>query len=82
MYKFDEQALRKGINWGLGSQGIWTPELEDIMFKEITNAALRIHDVVGRSEQLVICKKCGSSEMYQYTKTKDKCEDCGNIQDY
>ena len=34
-----------------------------------------------RSEQLVICKKCGSSEMYQYTKTKDKCEECGNIQD-
>ncbi len=38
--------------------------------------------VVWRSEQLVVCKKCGSSEMYQYTKTKDKCEDCGNIQDY
>lgn len=37
---------------------------------------------VGKSEQLVTCKKCGSSEMYQYTKTKDKCEDCGNIQDY
>ena len=39
-------------------------------------------NVVGRSEQLVVCKKCGSSEMYQYTKAKDKCEDCGNIQDY
>ena len=44
--------------------------------------ALGLYDVVGQSEQLVICKKCGSSEMYQYTKTKDKCEDCGNIQDY
>lgn len=41
-----------------------------------------IPDVVGQSEQLVICKKCGSSEMYQYSKTKDKCDDCGNIQDY
>lgn len=40
------------------------------------------NNIVGQSEQLVICKKCGSSEMYQYTKTKDKCEDCGNIQDY
>ena len=37
--------------------------------------------VVGRSEQSVICKKCGGSEMYQYTKRKDKCEDCGNIQE-
>ena len=43
---------------------------------------LLLHDVVGRSEQLVTCKKCGGSEMYQYTKTKDKCEECGNIQDY
>lgn len=45
MYKFDEQALRKGIRFGLGSQGIWTPELEDIMFNEITDEALSIHDV-------------------------------------
>lgn len=43
---------------------------------------LLLNSVVGRSEQLVICKKCGSSEMYQYTKTKDKCDNCGNIQDY
>ena len=48
----------------------------------IAETKLRQPDVSGRSEQLVICKKCGSSEMYQYTKTKDKCEECGNIQDY
>ena len=41
-----------------------------------------LYKVVGQSEQLVVCKKCGSSEMYQYIKTKDKCEECGNIQDY
>ena len=41
-----------------------------------------LYKVVGQSKQLVVCKKCGSSEMYQYTKTKDKCEECGNIQDY
>ena len=52
MYKFDEQALRKGINMGLGSQGIWTPELENVMFDEIINESLRIHDVVGRSEEI------------------------------
>ncbi len=70
----------------------WTPkELPENGFNKIAmldfaemyhKQALRIHDVVGQSEQLVICKKCGSSEMYQYTKTKDKCEECGNIQDY
>jgi len=47
MYEFDEQTLRKGINKGLGSQGIWTPELENVMFDEIINEALRIHDVSG-----------------------------------
>lgn len=51
-------------------------------FAELVVNKLLIPRVVGQSEQLVICKKCGSSEMYQYTKTKDKCEDCGNIQDY
>jgi hypothetical protein len=51
MYEFDEQALREGINMGLGSQGIWTPELADVMFDEIASKALRIHDVVGRSEE-------------------------------
>lgn len=77
MYKFDEQALRKGINMGLGSQGIWTPELEDIMFNEITDEALRIHNVVGRSEQLKCqCKKA------QFTRTVDAdfnplCGRCG-----
>lgn len=30
---------------GLGSQGIWTPELAEIMFEEIKNQALSQHDV-------------------------------------
>ena len=77
MYKFDEQALRKGINMGLGSQGIWTPELEDVMFNEITNEALRIHDVVGQSEQL----KCHHQYMNAGTLQGDamkKCLKCGD----
>lgn len=37
-----EEKLRKGIKMGLGSQGIWNPELENIMFNEIHNQAL--HD--------------------------------------
>ena len=56
-------------------------EINKITLQEATKQILLLLNVVGQSEQL-ICKKCGSSEMYQYTKTKDKCEDCGNIQDY
>lgn len=64
-----------------------TPTLDDIknqinLLKDYEREQLHIAHVVGRSEQSVICKKCGSSEMYQYTKTKDKCEECGNGQDY
>jgi hypothetical protein len=72
MYKFDEQALRKGINIGLGSQGIWTPELEDVMFNEITNEALRIHDVVGRIEKLV-CNECNFVELQDHIYQCTKC---------
>ena len=79
MYKFDEQALRKGINMGLGSQGIWTPELEDVMFNEITNEALRIHDVVGRGEQLT-CPRCKSTNILNPDKDNDaQCIECAFI---
>jgi hypothetical protein len=44
--EFDEKSLRKGIQFGLGSQGIWTPELEDVMFEEIKNQALSQHDAI------------------------------------
>jgi hypothetical protein len=53
MYKFDEKTLKEAINMGLGSQGIWTTELADIMFDEITSKALRVHDVSNRREQLI-----------------------------
>ena len=33
-------------------------------------------------DDVIKCEKCGSIEMYQYTKTKDKCEDCGHIQSF
>ena len=30
-----EKKIIKGLRFGLGSQGIWTPELEEIILKEI-----------------------------------------------
>ena len=51
--EFDEKSLRKGIQFGLGSQGIWTPELEDVMFEEIKNQALSQHDVSGMLKSFV-----------------------------
>lgn len=50
--KVINQVLRKGISMGLGSQGIWTPELEDVIFNEIINNTLPINEVVDISEQL------------------------------
>jgi hypothetical protein len=75
MYKFDEKALRRGISMGLGSQGIWTPELENVMFDEITNKALRIHDVVGRSEQFTC--SCGIPPAIRLCEGVETCLTCG-----
>ena len=61
--EFNEENLRKGINMGLGSQGIWTPELGEIMFKEIRNQALSQHNVSGSilpiGFKVYVCTDCG-----------------------
>jgi len=37
-------------------------------------------DVNGSTfEPLTNCPKCGSDEVYQYTKDKDKCHNCNHI---
>lgn len=59
MINIKEIELKKAIQWGLGSQGIWTPELEDILLKEIKGQALRQHGVskslpIGDVEVLLI----------------------------
>ena len=48
------------------------------MFAEEIEALSKVNNVV--LDDVIKCEKCGSIEMYQYTKTKDKCEDCGHIQ--
>lgn len=37
--------------------------------------ALRIHDVVGQSEQL--CPKCNSADLFDIDDHYTKCQDCG-----
>ena len=47
MIKIEIEKLKEGINIGLGSQGVWTPELADTMLIEIQKQALNIQNVVG-----------------------------------
>ena len=84
MKEFIKNKLGVPENWDKHDYQLARYSFEDIeeVLLAYEKEQLRLGVVVGQSEQLVICKKCGSSEMYQYTKTKDKCEDCGNIQDY
>ena len=49
----------------------------DIRTEELKNL---VNNVV--LDAVIKCEKCGSIEMYQHTKTKDKCEDCGHIQSF
>lgn len=69
MINITETRLRKGIQFGLGSMGIWTPELEDIMFSEISNQALSQHDVS-------ICT-CGTEEYSENEPRVDGITYCG-----
>ncbi len=34
----------------------------------------------GVLDDVIKCDKCGSTDLYQYSKTTDKCEECGNVQ--
>lgn len=53
MIQIEKEDLITAIRFGLGSQGIWTPELEGVLFKEITQLAKDKHDVVSKS-----CETC------------------------
>jgi hypothetical protein len=44
----DESVIRAGLRLGLGSQGIWTPELEDIVLKEILEQYRQKYDELSR----------------------------------
>jgi len=47
-------------------------------FIEAVTEALRIHDVVGRSEQL-LCPNCKSQNVYEFTYTDGiGCNSCGH----
>lgn len=70
---FNEESLRKGIQFGLGSKGIWTPELEDEMFKEIKNQALSQVAVISRRELLLDFAEY--SENDQTSTALDECVD-------
>lgn len=74
-------VLQKGENFEIIVEHVQSGSAYGITLSKNAYEQLRQHFAVGQGEQLVICKKCGSSEMYQYTKAKDKCEDCGNIQE-
>jgi len=55
-----------------------TPAMDEQAFYEgakwMRGQALRIHDVVGRSEQC--CDKCGSEYYHTYKCVNTKCENC------
>ena len=57
----------------------------DIDEERLTGVDIRTEELKNLVNNVVLdavikCEKCGSIEMYQHTKTKDKCEDCGHIQ--
>jgi hypothetical protein len=58
MHQLDKKSLRKGIIIGLGSQGIWTPNLENTMYNAITE---RLYNTMTK-ETVPFEKECGLIE--------------------
>ena len=71
-----KEFINKWSNWWILNPK--RKQLDDAFEKELNEliereVALRIHDVVGRSEQLVCYKKCGDTQPYD-----DICLNCGS----
>ncbi len=45
MIQIKKSKLKEAIDMGLGSQGIWTPEIATVVFDEIQKQALSIGDI-------------------------------------
>jgi hypothetical protein len=58
MIQIEKTDLKSAIRFGLGSQGIWTPELENILIHEITQLAYsQSHIKIAERNICPICKK-------------------------
>tara|TARA_B110000967_G_scaffold207945_1_gene258601 strand:- start:87 stop:329 length:243 start_codon:yes stop_codon:yes gene_type:complete len=65
MIKIEIEKLKEGINIGLGSQGVWTPELADTMLIEIQKQALNIQNVSQQRELLLCFQKSEYFDLYE-----------------
>jgi hypothetical protein len=60
MIKIEIDKLKEGINMGLGSQGVWTPELAEIILIEIQKQVAPLQSVSGCPFEAyaVFCIEC------------------------
>ena len=72
MYEFEKHPKLTEFVLEMASSGKAPQEWTS--FIETLNQALRIHDVVGRSEQLC---ECEAHTFYEWEKSENKCTDCG-----
>lgn len=54
-------------------------QYEDLI-DALDSYAMLVHYELSQNQQIT-CNNCNSTEMYQYSKTKDTCAECGWIQD-
>ena len=56
MIQIKKSKLKEAIDIGLGSQGIWTPEIATILFDEIQKQALSIGSIINP-----VCSRCNDT---------------------
>ena len=74
-----EKFLNENCDWfdkSPGGEKLYFESEVIRMMNEFANEALRIHDVVGRSEQLP-CDKCENGLIWSKDRLKGKSCDCG-----
>jgi len=76
MKTFEEYLDKMGYSWNDFDRTYEMEGLIEQYANERINQALRIHDVVGRSEQLV-CVGCGRTEKQHTGNGKDICPNNG-----
>lgn len=71
-----ETQIREGLQFGLGSQGIWTPELEDLLWDEISKS------LNTAAPEYEICPKClgrGGIVVYDIFIPCETCDAAGTL---
>tara|TARA_R110002167_G_scaffold346543_1_gene557137 strand:+ start:62 stop:313 length:252 start_codon:yes stop_codon:yes gene_type:complete len=76
-----DEIIQRVVKERLGEpNGIYKRHIHQDLVKEMMEQyhQSKVNNVV--LDAVIKCDSCGSVNLHQFSKTTDKCEDCGNVQ--